>query len=110
MSSDSYNSKDPCSKKFTKTGKLLHGLHTFHNVFTAVIWVIIIILIIDYYKHILPHESHEVILWFEFVSYTIFLAVPIFASAYKHYKITKCRKGVHFEDIALDKSDKIKLV
>lgn len=75
-----------CNKSFTKINNVLHVLHIYHLVFTAVIWIVIILLLIDYYNHILPHSSHEGILWFEFISYTLFLLVPGIITGYKHYK------------------------
>lgn len=79
-----YGSGSNCD--FIKTNKVLHLLHTFHELFTFIIWATIIVLLIDYYHHILPHSSHEGILWFEFVCYSLFLAIPISFSLYRKYK------------------------
>lgn len=85
------NLGDECCKRFIKTNKLLHFLHLFHNIFTIIIWVIILVLLIDYYYHIIPHNSHEYILWSEFICYTLFILIPISVYYYKKYKITKCK-------------------
>lgn len=92
MHSDDKTCNEPCCKRFIKINKTLHSLHLFHNLFTIIIWIIIIFLLVDYYNHIMPHSWHEGILWFEFVSYSSFLLVPICISLYKKYKINQCLK------------------
>ena len=86
-----------CQKSFKKTENILHYLHNFHTVFGIVIWIIIVILLIDYYKHILPHSSHEGILWFEFICYTSFLAIPVIIGRYREYKIKNCLINIENE-------------
>lgn len=84
----------PCEKRFEKSGHLLHSLHKFHNFFSIVIWLVIIVLLIDYYQHILPHSTHEVILWGEFICYTLFLYVPVVVGIYRKYKVNQCQKNL----------------
>lgn len=74
------------SKRFEKLKITEHAIHIYHNIFTIIIWLTIIILIIDFYIHFLPHSIHGVILWFELCSYTIFLWAPVIIEVYKNFK------------------------
>lgn len=92
MSSKQEPQNTQCTKRFIKSHKILETLEVYHHIFTIIIWIIIVILLVDYYKHILPHHYHEGILWFEFASYTLFLFIPIIVIIYRKYKIHQCNK------------------
>jgi hypothetical protein len=78
--------QDECKKGFKKSEAILHYVHIAHNVFGIIIWAVIVLLLVDYYHHVLPHVSHGVILWFEFTCYTLFLAIPYLITKYRNYK------------------------
>ena len=85
--------KSDCNKSFVKSKKLLHFMHVSHEVFTIFIWGIVLILLFDVYYHFLNHNAHKIIIWCEFICYSLFLFVPLLIKNYQDYKIQNCIKN-----------------
>lgn len=79
-----------CNKKFLKSKELSHFIHISHEVFTIFIWGIILILLFDVYYHFLNHNLHMIIVWCEFICYSVFLFGPLLIKNYQDYKIQNC--------------------
>lgn len=91
MDSISYGGEMACDqKRFAKTKSLEHKLEILHHFFTPIIWLVIILLLADTYNHFLDHTTHEIIIWCEFICYSLFLLVPMGIKIYQRYKIKQC--------------------